>query len=63
MLVIEPMKLFNDNKSTINVIHNTVQHDRMKPVRIDKNFIKIEKKNGTIVLSYTFIPSLKKLMF
>lgn len=63
MLVIEPMKLFNDNKSTINVIHNAVQHDRMKPVRIDRNFIKTEIKNGTIVLSYTFIPSLKKLMF
>lgn len=36
-----PMKLFGDNQSTINivVVGNPVQHDRIKHVKIDRNFI------------------------
>lgn len=53
MPVTGPMKLFSDSKSAISVVHNPVQHDRMKHVRIDRNFIKTEIENGTIALSYT----------
>ena len=52
MPVTGSMKLFGDNKSTISVVHNPVQRDRMKYMRIDRDFIKSEIKNGTIALSY-----------
>ena len=52
MPITRPMKLFSDNKSIINVVHNLVQHDRMKYVRIEINFIKTKIKNETIALSY-----------
>ena len=31
----EPMKLYCDNKSTISIAHNPVQHDRTKHVEVD----------------------------
>ena len=34
------MKLYCDNKSTINIAHNPVQHDRTKHIEIDRHFIK-----------------------
>ncbi|CAL2227819.1 unnamed protein product [Prunus armeniaca] len=42
----KPMKLHCDNKSTIDIAHNPVQHDRTKHVEVDRHFIKekIEKK-------------------
>lgn len=52
MPVTGPIKLFTNNKSTTSVVHNLVQHDRMKHARIDRNFIKTEIKNGIITLSY-----------
>lgn len=52
MPVTSPMKLFNDSKSAISVVHNPVQHDGMKHVRIDRSFIKTEIDSRTIVLSY-----------
>lgn len=52
MPVTGPMKLFSDGKSTIGVVHNPVQHDRMKHVGINKNFINTEIENGTIALFY-----------
>ena len=30
-----PMKLYCDNKATINIAHNPVQHDRTKHVEVD----------------------------
>ena len=36
----KPIKLYCDNKSTINIAHNPVQHDRTKHIEIDRHFIK-----------------------
>ena len=46
------MKLYSDNKSTIRIVHNPIQHDGMKHVRIDRHFIKIEIEKWTVILSY-----------
>lgn len=51
MLMTSPMK-FNDSKFTISMVHNLVQHDQMKHVRIDRSFIKTEIDSGNIVRSY-----------
>ena len=42
------MKLYYDNKSTINIAHNPVQHDRTKHVEVDKHFIKEKLDSGII---------------
>ena len=34
-----PMKLYYDNKATISIAQNPVQHDRTKHVEIDRHFI------------------------
>ena len=36
----DPMKLYCDNKSAINIAHNPIQHDRTKHIEVDKHFIK-----------------------
>ena len=33
------MRLYCDNKATISIAHNPVQHDRTKHVEIDRHFI------------------------
>ena len=35
-----PMKLYCDNKSTIDIAHNVVQHNCTKHVKVNKYFIK-----------------------
>ncbi|KAA0055540.1 putative mitochondrial protein [Cucumis melo var. makuwa] len=50
-----PMKLFSDNKATISIANNPIQHDRTKHVEIDKHFIKEILNNGSICIPY--IPS------
>ena len=35
-----PMKLYCDNKSAINIVHNPIQHNRTKHIEIDRHFIK-----------------------
>ena len=35
-----PMGLHCDNKTTIKITHNSVQHDHTKHVEIDRHFIK-----------------------
>lgn len=35
-----PIKLYYDNKATINISFNPVQHDRTKHVEVDRHFIK-----------------------
>jgi len=47
-----PMKLWCDNRSTINIANNPVQHDRTKHVEIDRFFIKEKLDNGTLKLSH-----------
>ena len=34
------MNLFCDNKATIDISHNPIQHDRTKHVEVDRHFIK-----------------------
>ena len=43
-----PMKLYCNNKATINITYNLVQHDRTKHVEVDQYFIK-EKLNGGMI--------------
>jgi len=51
----EPMKLYCDNKSAINIAHNPIQHDRTKHIEIDRHFIKEKLEEGLICMSY--VPS------
>lgn len=46
------MQLHYDNKSTISIAHNLVQHDRTKHIEIDWHFIKEKLKSGLICISY-----------
>jgi len=48
----QPTKAYNDSESTISIVKNPVQHDRMKHMRIDRSFIKREIEGGGINLSY-----------
>ena len=48
----EPMKLYCDNKSAINIAHNPVQHDRTKHIEIDRHFIKEKLESGLICIPY-----------
>ena len=49
------MKLYYDNKSTINIAHNPIQHDRTKHIEIDRHFIKEKLEKGVVCMSY--VPS------
>ena len=49
------MKLYCDNKSTINIAHNPIQHDRTKHIEIDRHFIKEKLEEGVVCMSY--VPS------
>lgn len=42
------IRLFCDNKSTVSIAHNLVQHDRTKHEEIDQHFIKGKLENGLI---------------
>lgn len=53
------MKLFCDNKSTISIAHNLVQHDKIKQIEIDIHSIK-EKLNNVLITT-TYISSRHKL--
>ena len=48
----KPKKLYCDNKATINIAHNLVQHDRIKHVEVDRHFIKKKLERGLIFMSY-----------
>jgi len=48
----EPMILYCDNKSTITIAHNPVQHERTKHIEIDRHFIKEKLDSGLITTSY-----------
>lgn len=52
-LLLSPMWLYCDNKATINIAHNPVQHDRTKHVEIDKHFIKEKLDVGIICTSFS----------
>ncbi|KAK8949545.1 Two pore calcium channel protein 1 [Platanthera zijinensis] len=43
----KPVTIYCDNKTTISIAHNLVQHDRTKHVEVDRHFIKdqLDKRN------------------
>ena len=49
------MRLYYDNKSTISIAHNPMQHNRMKHIEIDKHFMKEKLDNGLICTPYVSI--------
>lgn len=53
------MKLYCDNKSTINITHNPVQHDHTKHVKVDRHFIKEKLKSDLICT--LFVPTRSQL--
>nr|CAN71693.1 hypothetical protein VITISV_012128 [Vitis vinifera] len=55
-----PMKLYCDNKSTINIAHNPIQHDRTKHIEIDRHFIKEKLEEGVVCMPY--VPSEHQLV-
>ena len=50
-----PIKLYCDNKSTINIAHDPIQLDRTKHIESDKHFIKEKFEEGVVCMSY--VPS------
>ena len=49
----DPIKLYYDNKSAINIAHNPMQHDRTKHIEVDRHFIKDKLEEGVVVcMSY-----------
>jgi len=49
---IAPMRLYYNNKSTISITYNPVQHDRRKHVEVDRYFIKEKLDSGLICCSF-----------
>jgi hypothetical protein len=48
----EPLQLWCDDKSIINITNNPVQHDRTKYVEIDQFFIKGQLNSGALNLNF-----------
>ena len=46
------MKLFCDNKVTISIAHNPVQHGRTKHIEVDRHFIKENLEAGIICIPF-----------
>ncbi|RDX93319.1 Copia protein, partial [Mucuna pruriens] len=47
-----PIKLFCNNNSTINIAHNSIQHNKIKHIEIDKHFIKEKLNSGLVVTTH-----------
>ena len=50
--LMNPMRLYCDNKAAISIAHNPVQHDRTKHVKIDRHFIKEKIASRLIFTSF-----------
>jgi Reverse transcriptase (RNA-dependent DNA polymerase) len=48
----KPIMLYYDNKATINIANNPIQHDRTKHVEIDQHFIKDKLDDGTVCMPF-----------
>jgi len=44
------MKLYYGNKSTIDIAHNPIQHDKRKHSEIDRHFIKEKLEKGLVCM-------------
>ena len=47
----EPMRFYCNNKATISIAHNQVQHDQTKHVEIDRHYIKEKVEAGIMTLT------------
>ena len=56
----DPMKLYCDNKSAINIAYNPIQHVRTKHIEVDRHFIKERLEEGVVCMSY--VPSEHQLV-
>jgi hypothetical protein len=48
----KPIMLYCDNKTTINIANNPVQHDETKHVEIDRYFIKDKLDESIVYMSF-----------
>jgi hypothetical protein len=48
----KPIMLYYDNKATINITNNPIQHDRTKHVEIDRHFIKDKLDKSTMCMHF-----------
>nr|GEX53358.1 putative RNA-directed DNA polymerase [Tanacetum cinerariifolium] len=48
----ESIRIMSDNKAAIQISENLVQHDRTKPVEVDRHFIKEKLEAGIIKLPF-----------
>ncbi|KAF6162574.1 hypothetical protein GIB67_003120 [Kingdonia uniflora] len=55
------MDLHYDNKAAIMIVHNPIQHDRMKHVEVDRFFIR--ENIYKMCISFTFVKSEDKLAY
>ena len=46
------MRLYRDNKSTISISHNPIQHDRTKHIEVDQHFIKEKLDSRLVCIPY-----------
>lgn len=54
-----PTKLFYDNKTTISITHNSIQHDHTKQVKIDRHFVK-EKLDFGLTICTLYMASINQ---
>jgi hypothetical protein len=57
----EPIYLYSDNQAAINMVHNSVHHDRTKHINIDKHFIKERLDECALKITYVKLLVLLKL--
>ena len=46
------IKMYCDNKATIAIANNPVQHDRTKHLKVDRHFIKQKLDEKTVIFSF-----------
>ena len=46
------LQLYCDNQATINMVNNSVHHDRTKHVEIDRHFIKEKMDEGMLQIKF-----------
>ena len=57
--MIMSMKLYFDNKASISIAHNPIQHDRTKHLEVERHFIKEKIETGAICMS--FVPTSQQI--